>query len=206
VFDLIIAGILLISALVGFIRGATREVVAVLAFIAAVVLAIVSLRFSAPIFMGFVAAEWLAKAAALVSVFLVTYIVIRLAALPITRRIHQTSLGAIDRAVGLGFGLVRALVVLGVFNLVFHAATPPERTPGWVLEAKLYPLTAFSADVLKALAPKGSAMFDKVGPVIERNLRDSGDTPPNSAADKAKAKGYDPGDRKALDDLVEKSL
>ena len=145
-FDLIVAAVLIVSALIGFIRGATREVVAVLAFILAVVLAIVSLRFTTPLFLRFVDAEWLAKGIALFAVFLVAYIALRLAGAPITRGIHATSLGAVDRAVGVGFGLVRALVVLGVFNVVFHVATPPERTPRWVLDAKLYPLTAFCAD------------------------------------------------------------
>jgi len=205
-FDLIIAAILLISAAIGFFRGATRELVAVLAFIAAVVLAIVSLRFTTPFFLGFVAAEWLAKAIGLLTVFLITYIALRLLGAPITRKIHQTSLGAIDRAIGLGFGLIRAMVLLGVFNLVFHAATPPERTPRWVLEARLYPLTAFCADALSALAPKGSAMFDKVGPAIGSALKDSGESSPTSKGDKSDPKVYDPGDRKALDDLVEKSL
>ena len=127
-FDLIVASVLLVSAAVGFFRGATREVVSVLAFIVAVVLAIVCLRFTSPIFLKFISAEWIAKAAALIVVFLAVYILLRLAGGFLTKTIHAAKLGPIDRAIGLGFGLVRALVMLGVFNLVFHAATPPERT------------------------------------------------------------------------------
>jgi membrane protein required for colicin V production len=204
--DYILGAVLLISAIVGFIRGATREVVAVVAFIAAVVVAIVALRFTAPPLLAMFDAEWIAKAVALLATFLAVYIALRLLGGAVTKKIHATHLGAIDRAVGLGFGLVRALVILGLFNLVFHAATPPERTPRWVVDAQLYPLTAFCAEVLTALAPRGAEMFDKVAPALGETIADSGDTPPHSAKDKRNATGYDARDRKALDDLVEKSL
>lgn len=205
-FDIIVGSVILISAAVGFIKGATREVVSVVSFIVSVVAAIFLLRFTAPMFGGFISTDWIAKAAALIVTFFVIYIALRLAGGALTRKIHATELGAVDRAVGLGFGLVRALVLLGVFNLVFHAATPEERTPRWVLDAKLYPLTAFCADALTALVPRGAAMFDKVAPALTDSLGDSGDTPPDSGGDKTKATGYSPADRKALDDLVEKSL
>ena len=205
-FDLILALVLLVSAAVGFFRGATMELVSVLAFIAAVVLAILSLPVTAPLFSGFIGAAWIARAAAMLVTFLVVYVILRVLGSSITRRVHATSLGAVDRAVGLGFGLIRGLVILGVFNLVFHAATPPERTPAWVTEAKLYPLTAFCGRVLKALAPQGSALMGKVTPALEKSLKDSGETPPESNGDKSARSGYDARDRRALDDLVEKSL
>lgn len=205
-FDLIIGAVILISAGVGFINGATREVVSVASFIISVVAAIVLLRFTAPMFAGAIPTDWIAKAAALIVTFFVLYIALRLIGGAITKKIHATELGAVDRAVGVGFGLVRALVVLGVFNLVFHAATPAERTPRWVLDANLYPLTAFCAEALSALAPQGAAMFDKVAPALTESLVDSGETPPDSGGDKTGSTGYSPADRKALDDLVEKSL
>ena len=204
--DYILGAVLLISAAVGFIKGATREVVAVAAFILAVMGAIIGLRFTAPILLAVFDVEWLAKAVALLATFLVIYIVLRLLGGMLTKRLHATELGAIDRAVGLGFGLIRALVILGVFNLVFHAATPPERTPRWVIDAKLYPLTAFCADVLTALAPRGVEMFDKVAPALEGTISASDDTSPHSGKDKRNTTGYEARDRKALDDLVEKSL
>lgn len=182
--DYIMGAVLLISAVVGFIKGATREVVAVAAFVLAVVAAIVGLRFTAPVVTAVIHVDWLAKAVALLATFLVIYIVLRLLGGKLTKQIHATELGVIDRAVGLGFGLVRALVILGVFNLVFHAATPPERTPRWVTEAKLYPLSAFCADVLSALAPRGAEMFDKVAPALSDTIDRSDDTSPHSVKDK----------------------
>ena len=205
-FDLIILAVLLISALIGFIRGATRELVAVLAFLAGVVGAILALPLSTSLVQKTVETEWLAKALALLFVFLAVYIALRIAGSILVSRIHQTRLGALDRVVGLGFGLIRALILLGVFNIVLHASTPPQRMPAWVIDAKLYPLTDFCADALQSLAPRGSAVAEKVAPALKRSLKDSDDTPPDSKGDKPTEGGYDPAAQKRLDDLVEKSL
>lgn len=200
-FDLLVLLVLAVSAFVGFVRGATREVVTVLAFVGAVVVSLFALRLTGPLARAAINPDWLAMVAALLVVFVAVYIALRIAGASLTRRVHDVqSLGTFDRVVGVGFGLIRALVLLGVFNLVFNVATPPERAPAWVTGAKLYPLTEASAKALRAVAPKGSAIFNRVTPVLEKAVRE-GAKPGDKAADR----GYDAADRKALDDLVEKS-
>ena len=135
-FDFIAVLVLLSSASVGFVRGATREVMTVLAFILAVLISIFSLRFTGGFFRQAVNPDWLGTALAILIVFAFAYILIRVLGQALTRGIHNTeALGTLDRIVGVGFGLVRALVLLGVFNLVFSAATPAERMPGWIRNA-----------------------------------------------------------------------
>jgi membrane protein required for colicin V production len=198
-FDLIVLLILAVSALIGFLRGAVREVVTVIAFITSVLVAVVLLRFTGPLFRHVVHPDWLASALALLVIFLAVYIVLRILGGQLTDKIRKSNLGALDRAVGLGFGLVRALVTLGLFNIVFHIATPPERTPKWVTQAKLYPLTEVSADALRAVAPKGSAMARKVAPALKDAVNDE------SQGDKGADRGYEARDRKSMNDLLEKS-
>jgi membrane protein required for colicin V production len=198
-FDLIVLLILGVSALIGFFRGAVREVVTVVAFIVSVLLAVVLLRFTGPLFRHVVHPDWLASTLALIVIFLAVYIVLRILGGQLTEKIHKSNLGALDRAVGLGFGLIRALVTLGLFNIVFHIATPPERTPKWVTEARLYPLTEVSANALRAVAPKGSAMARKVAPALKGAVTEE------SQGDKSADHGYDARDRKAMNDLLEKS-
>ncbi len=48
-FDLGAGLILLVSGIVGFVRGATREVTTVVAFVLAAVLSVLALRFTGPI-------------------------------------------------------------------------------------------------------------------------------------------------------------
>lgn len=215
-FDLIAVLILLVSGLVGFARGAAREVITVIAFLLAVVIAIFGLRISGPIARHFIHPGALANAAAILLVFAVVYIILKLLGSGLTRQIQQTeALGTLDRIVGVGFGLVRALVLLGVFYLVFNAATPAERMPQWIKGAFLYPLSAASGRTLMALAPRGSAVASKVAPVLENAVRDGGvepaKAPPSSPKRQAKPapgqgqQGYDDQSRAGVDALVEKS-
>ena len=158
-FDVIAGLILFVSAAVGFARGALREVVTVTAFVLAAGLAVFGLRFSRPLFEIFIEIEWLATVAAVVVVFVVAYLALRMVGGHLTQRVHDsTHLGMLDRSLGLGLGLIRALVVVGAFNLAFHAATPEDRTPQWVLKSTLWPLSEGAGKMLKILAPKGGAM------------------------------------------------
>ena len=201
-FD-IIAGLLLItSGSIGFARGASRELTSALSFIFAAAIALFSLRISGPLFRDLMDPDWAATACALLVVFLVVFALVRFIGGRLTASLHESALGLLDRAVGLGFGLMRALVVLGVFNLLFHMATPPDRVPAWVERSIFYPLSEASARVLKVFAPKGGALAGKLAPAIEGAVRGTSDNAPDG---KSGEHGYDQNQRQNLDDLVEKS-
>ncbi len=199
-FDFIALLILVVSAIIGFVRGATREVLTVLAFVLAVLISIFALRFTGPIFRQSIETSWLADALAIIVVFIAAFILIRLIGYALTRRIHSThALGTLDRLIGVGFGIVRALVLLGVFYMVFNAATPPERVPAWIKDATLYPLASNSAKALMAVAPQGSAM---AGRVVNQAVRDGASESKEQAG---KGPGYDQQSREEVDALVEQN-
>ncbi|MDP3176205.1 MAG: CvpA family protein, partial [Phenylobacterium sp.] len=142
---------------------------------------------------------WAGDVAAVLATFVVVYIVLRLFGASLARRIKGAEvLGMLDRSVGLGFGLVRALVVLGAFNLFFNAATPPERVPRWISGATLYPLTTAAGRVLITFAPKGRDLAGRLKPAFDDAVSDgTRDTPARE--------GYDARERGDIDDLVEKA-
>jgi len=155
-FDFIAGPLLLVSAIIGFTRGATKELMTVLAFLVAAILAVFALRFTAPAGKALIDPDWAGVGLSLLFVFGLSYIALRLLGATLERRIHETqTMGLLDRAVGTGFGLVRAMVLLGAFSLLFHMATPAETAPRWVTGAMFYPLTEVSGRILKAFAPNG---------------------------------------------------
>jgi membrane protein required for colicin V production len=179
-FDVIAILILLVSAVIGLVRGALREVLTVFAFVLAVLAAIFALRFTGPIARQAIDPDWAGNAAAVLIVFVAAYLLIRVLGSGLTNKIHQTeALGTLDRVIGLGFGLVRGLVVLGVFHLVFHAATPPDRVPHWISDAALYPLSETCAKALRKLAPEGSAVAGQLGPHLEKAVREGAKAGPS---------------------------
>jgi membrane protein required for colicin V production len=174
-FDLAAGLVLIVSVLVGWIRGAAREVATVAALIIAAVVALFALRFSGPIARHAIHTPWLANIAAILIVFAAVYILLRVMAGSLTRRIHQTSgLGGVDRMVGAGFGAARALVLLGLVNLTVNAIMPPDRMPPWISGALLYPVSSLSASALKAFAPRGADLAKQVYPVVGKAITSDG--------------------------------
>lgn len=191
-FDVLAGLLLVISALTAFMRGATRELLGVISFIGATLIAIWCLRYSAPFFRGMISADWAAVTAALLIVFVVVFLVLKVISSRISSQIQGAgALGTLDRVIGAGFGFIRALIILGAFTLLINLAGGEAGPPHWVRDAKLYPLTEAAGKVLKAFAPDGFAVAGKIAPNVERAV-------------KAGA-GYSQDQRGAMDDLVEKA-
>jgi membrane protein required for colicin V production len=202
-FDVIVLAGLLLSAGFGFWQGATREMVGVIALVVAVVAAAYGLRFTGPPARHLIHPDWAGTVVAVVMTFILVYAGLRLVGAGLARSIKQTQvLGMLDRTIGLGFGLVRALVFLGLFNLAFTAATPPSLTPGWLTGSTFYPLSQTSGEILRRLAPKGMDMAGKLAPALTGAVRDGSAKP---SRDLGGDRGYDARERSQVDDLVEKS-
>jgi membrane protein required for colicin V production len=178
-FDLVALGLLAISALLGFVRGAVRELVTVFAFTLAAWICVALLLISGPIARRSIHPGWAANASALIVVFLIAYVALRvLGGWLSTVLKSQATLGTLDRSLGLGFGVVRALVVLGVFYIVFNAATPSYLVPSWIADGALYPVSRASAEALQAVAPKGLHAAGGLGQVLKDGIaKEPGDDP-----------------------------
>lgn len=168
-FDFIVLGLLLISAAVGFARGAVREIFALTALIAAAALAVFGLPLFGPIVRDVVKPGWLGTIAALVCVFVVAFVALRLIGAVIARQVQNTQmLGFLDRSLGLLIGFGRGLIVLGALFLMFNAATPDDLRPRWITEAKTWPLAAGMGGLIERLAPQGLDIAGRMKPAFDR--------------------------------------
>jgi membrane protein required for colicin V production len=203
--DLIIAALLLISAAIGYMRGAVREVAAMLALVAAAFLAIFGLPAAAPFAHHLIHSRWLAALAALVVIFLVTYGLLRLIGAGIAQRVQQTHVvGALDRFGGLGIGVVRGLVVLGGLYLMFNAATPEDLRPRWITGSASWPVAERMGRLLTELAPKGLDVAGRLKPAFDRAVG-SGSGRSSGSGDRSTTASYDARERGEIDNLVEQS-
>ncbi len=154
-FDVVAGLVVLVSALVGLSRGFVREVVSLFAFSLAAALAVFLLPLTAPIARHMIHPNWAANAAAVIVIFVIAYVALRVLGASVSAALkRQSTLGALDRGVGLGFGLGRALVLLGMFYLVF-SAVPSGLAPRWVSTSRLYPLSRASGQTIASVAPSG---------------------------------------------------
>ncbi len=202
-FDLIVLVLLAISAAVGFARGAVREIIALIALFIGAAFTIFTLSESAPFARRLIHPDWLGTAAALIGMFLLAYLLVRLVGGIIARQIQDSDfLGALDRSVGLAIGLGRGLIVLGALNLMFNAATPEDLRPHWIVGSTTWPLAQNMGRLLTAFAPKGLDIAGRLKPAFDRALHK---TQHDAIDDRLKSEGYDARQRGEIEDLVEKS-
>lgn len=170
-----------VSAFAGFWRGGARETISFFAFLVAGLIALLALPLTGPIGRDLIDPDWAGTAFAVIGGFAVLYLFLRILAGWIGKRLQQhETLGAVDRIGGLAFGLIRALLVLGVIHLLFYASTPPNRVPTWYRSAKVFPVGKAAARVLQVVLPEGAKVADKVAPVVERNVRRGASGQPQS--------------------------
>ena len=151
-FDIIVLLIVAVTAVAGFMRGFVQEVLALVAWILAV-LAIY--YFHTPLALGltrFVASETGAGVLAFALLLLVPYAIVKFASKWVGDASRNSVLGPIDRLLGFGFGAIKGIiiVVLGFAILVLSYDTVwgPQGRPDWISLSRSYPFINAATDEL----------------------------------------------------------
>jgi membrane protein required for colicin V production len=160
------------AGVLGVMRGFVTEVLALLAWVL-VVLAIK--LFHAPLSEALSGMVGTAQGAAVLAFALLagaTYFGGRLIANAIGSRTRDSFLGPIDRALGLGFGALKGLILVSIAFLLLVLVLDtmsggPARRPAWIKTSTTYPLlnatSAAIADVVDRRR-KGLPMFGEDAP------------------------------------------
>ena len=167
-FDAFAIIVILASAAAGWVRGGTREIITLLSFVLAAFLALVALPLTAPLGRALIDPDWAGSIFAAVASFLLVYFGIRIFGSFLSKRAQaHPTLGGVDRFIGILVGAGRSLVLLGAVHLVVVAAMPGEKTPRWLSEATLRPISAGAARAIQVILPG-------INPIQER--RESSNT------------------------------
>jgi len=143
------------AALIGFVRGFTHEVLALLAWgagIAALKLLHTPLqaRLVDP-----VGTEAGASALAFALLFLPAYIAVKLFAKAVGGKARRSVLGPVDRVLGFGFGAVKGVIIVvmafSVVVLGYNSVWGSTGRPTWITTARTYPFVNASADAMVRL-------------------------------------------------------
>ena len=158
--DLTVGAILLISALLAFLRGFVQETLSIGAWVGAGFGALYGLRFAQPYARKFIPLDWAADTAAVVVLFLAILFVLSLVTNFISRTVHRSALNPLDRSLGFVFGLARGAVILCIGMIICDWLVAPDKRPDWMAQAKTLPLMETGADGLKSLLPSS---FQRAG-------------------------------------------
>ena len=212
--DLAVIGVMLISALLAFGRGLVREVLSIGAWVAAALAALWGFPYAKDIARKYISITILADVVTATAIFLVTLIVCAAISHAIARNVRGSTFGALDRSLGLLFGLLRGAVLICFAYLLFTWAVPNEADqPTVIKEARSRPLIASGADILRSLLPQGALDRGAAAAAdVQRQLEEQTkqqmlkgiDQPaPKPAAAPKQDPGYNANERKDLDRLIQ---
>jgi membrane protein required for colicin V production len=166
ILDLVVIGVVLISALLAAVRGLTREVLAIASWAAAAVVAWIFHPQLMPFAQQHIPNQTVALVAVIAALFLATLIVVSLITARISDFVLDSRIGALDRTLGFVFGAARGLLLAVVGYLFFTALVPEKMQPVWAREARAKPILEETGRSLLAMLPQdvNSDFFKKLIP------------------------------------------
>ena len=176
--DIVVLAVIALSTLLALGRGFVKEVLSVFGWIGATIGTLL-IFFYVPQIREFFAKQItepvLAEIACAVSIFVVLLIVLGFFNHAIASRVHASSLGPLDKSLGLVFGLVRGVVLVALAHMVMTDWLMPnkDQRPPVINEARTEPYVAMAADFIKSKIPqdwkdRAGAVFDEGSKAVEQ--------------------------------------
>jgi len=191
--DAIVLVILVISAIFGFIRGFVKEVLSISGWIGASFITLYLFPVLQPYPRIYIPNLLLSDIVTGAGIFIICLVILSYITHAISEKVKASALGALDRSLGIFFGIARAIVIVGIAWLVFVQFVPRDGRPEIIQEAKMLPIIQAAGEFVAALTP----------PEMQENLRIATEAAADSAV-KAK-EGYESIPETLRDD-VEKSV
>src|SRR5688572_1470097 len=168
--DYIILAIIIISAIMGLVRGLLREAIAVITWFLAIVLAWTFAPSLEPLLGGILVGSplriWAARAIIFVGVLLLGGAI----SVVVSHYVRVSMFAGLDKFLGFVFGIVRGIVIVGAFTIAVQALRMDEDA-SWK-RSRLMPYAIGVADALRGI----------VGEKLERLEKTlNSTTPPESA-------------------------
>jgi membrane protein required for colicin V production len=137
--DLAAIGVVVISAILAFMRGFVREVLGIFAWAAAAYIAVTFDDAVRPQFRQWISSTDIADPVSYVALFVVALLVFSLFTSLIAKGVRSIGLSGIDRSLGVLYGAARGAVLLMVAYIIGGLLTAPDKWPEPVQTARLLP-------------------------------------------------------------------
>jgi membrane protein required for colicin V production len=217
--DLLVLTIMLVSGVLAMIRGFFREVLSVAAWAAAAAVTVMFYDKLLPIAEANLGTGTSAKVAVILGTFLVTLLIGTIIVARISNMVLDSRIGALDRTLGMVFGLARGLLIMVVAFFLFTWFVPADKLPEGVRDAKSRETLQVTGKWLQSLLPQDMDNYisSLVGNVLNKRQpgkpsdrdQDSPDSPPRRggslvpASPRNEQLGYNRSDRREMRQLIE---
>ncbi|MSP67350.1 MAG: CvpA family protein [Alphaproteobacteria bacterium] len=205
--DLSVIALLLVSGLLALMRGLVREVLSIAGLVGAFFAAVYAFPHAQPYVAGWLPyGRLVANVVTAVAIFVPVLVVLSIVSHRLAARVKDSALGALDRTLGFVFGLVRGAALVSFAYLLMVMVVSPEARPAWITEARVAPLAAYGAEILRELVPglnRGSNSVTEGRSTRDTDAaRASALAHPPARREGASEPGYAPEDRAVMERLV----
>jgi membrane protein required for colicin V production len=186
IFDGIVIGVVLFSAVLAMVRGFSREVLSIVSWGGSAVAAYYLYPKLVPYAKHYTDDDRIAVVGSAAVVFLVALIIISFITMKIADFIIDSRIGALDRTLGFLFGAARGVLLLVVAVAFWNWLVDEAHRPAWVNNAKSKPFLDSLVVKLEAALPEKFAqmirtnVIDKIQPE-KQQLNDDSTSPSDTA-------------------------
>lgn len=147
--DIIVIAVIAMSALIAFLRGFVREMLTIGSWIGAALITLYGFKYVQPKFEQWISSKLAADIAGGIVLFLISLIAFSILSHMIARFVRGSALTAVDRSLGLLFGLVRGAILVSLAYMLILWGDP-----NMLRGARTTPMMARGAEILRNMAPK----------------------------------------------------
>jgi membrane protein required for colicin V production len=194
IFDGIVIGVVLFSAVLAMVRGFSREVLSIVSWGGSAAAAYYLYPMLVPYAKRYTDDERIAIVGSAAVVFLVALIIISFITMKIADFIIDSRIGALDRTLGFLFGAARGVLLLVVAVAFWNWLVDTAHRPDWVNNAKSKPFLDSMVVKLEGMLPEQFAqmirtnVIDKIqSPQKQQPADESGTTNDAAPSDDAPA-------------------
>ena len=152
--DVIILIVVAISALIALNRGLVKEVLSIVGWVLATMAIIYLLPVCLPFTKKFVASGILAGILTALMIFVLFFVIWIYSTSQVIGKIRTSKLNGLDRLLGLFFGVMRAFLLVVLFNIMVSWIIPEDKQAAVLTESKYYQLAGSFAKPLEEMIPQ----------------------------------------------------
>ena len=161
-----------------------------------------------PIVLEYVQPDFMASMIAYAALGILSLIIFKFIAVITGRTIKESHIGALDRGLGVLFGITRGMLLVSFLYLLTTPFYSPGNYPLWFEEAKSRPLIEYGASVINSVNPyKDEIDFEERRKDMEAldRLKDMVPSFPSGGSNTNNEEDYDKENREELDKLIKES-
>ncbi len=179
IFDGIVLGVTLFSAVLAMVRGFSREVLSIASWVGSIAAAYYLYPFVLPYAEKYTTDHRIAIAASAGIIFLIALIIITFITTRIADFIIDSSIGALDRTLGFLFGAARGILLLVVAVAFWNWLVDVRQQPQWITQSKSKPFLDTLVARLETVLPTD------IEPQIRARILGKGDQAPGTGTEQA---------------------